>query len=275
MRLRSLIYGLIGYFCLLPAAKTHQPVMDMAPRWAQGYGIQSWYEYSNDETQIQEVEEHTVRLEGVYTFTREHRITLKIPISNKRVIQNGQESSSNYLGDTVIGFQNKLYFNERKFTANLGLNPGIRVPTQLGFDDSFSPKRSLGYSLSLSASLESFLWYGLIDFFYWGNTRNSDGTKPQNLFGFDLDIGYHPYHNNSLNMGLFLMMGFDGRYYQSNNLVDQNTKGSIMQIVPTLVLYKDNIMFRFEYYIPVWQGKNQGLNADSSLLRLGIGVTFE
>ena len=275
MQLRNLIYGLIGYFCLIPAVKTHQPVMDMAPRWAKGYGIQSWYEHSNDETQTRKVEENTVRLEGVYTFTREHRITLKIPISSKSVTQNGQHSSFSYLGDAVIGFQNKLYFNEKKFTANLGLNPSIRIPTRLG-DDSSSPERNFGYSLSLSASVESFLWYGLIDFFYWGNTRSSDGTRPEDLFGFDLDIAYHPYHNNSLNIGLFLMMGFDGRFYQNNSTADQNLKKrSIMQVVPTLVLYKDNVMLRSEYYIPVWQEKNQGLKADSFLFRLGVGVTFE
>ena len=68
----------------------HQPVMDMAPRWQKGFGGQVRYEtYSSDKVLEgskkidnplgRENFVHKTWLEGVYTFKREVRVTLKVP----------------------------------------------------------------------------------------------------------------------------------------------------------------------------------------------------
>ena len=64
----------------------HQPVMDMAPRWAGGYGVQLFQVHSiaddlrHGESMLPnpqglESRVDTTWLEGVYTFRREFRIT--------------------------------------------------------------------------------------------------------------------------------------------------------------------------------------------------------
>ena len=48
-------------------AVAHQPIMDMAPRWNNGYGVQTRVEHANSES--------TTWVEGVYTFKPSVRIT--------------------------------------------------------------------------------------------------------------------------------------------------------------------------------------------------------
>ena len=62
------------FITLVSNAYAHQPVMDMAPRWNNGYGVQTRVEHANSET--------TTWLEGVYTFKPSLRMTLKVPHSN-------------------------------------------------------------------------------------------------------------------------------------------------------------------------------------------------
>lgn len=124
----------------------HQPVMDMAPRWSDGYGIQTRVVNFNSQT--------TVWLEGVYTWDKSVRATFKLPN------QDGQ------FGDLILGLPLKKYKNDGAKTSNWSITPSVQVPT--------GAQGEWDAGLSLSYSSESPRYYQLYDLYSWGNRTGLD-----------------------------------------------------------------------------------------------------
>jgi hypothetical protein len=131
----------------------HQPVMDMAPRWAQGYGIQTRVERFDSQT--------TTWLEGVYTFNRSVRSTFKLPYRNGKI------------GDLILGVPLKQYRNAGPKTSNWSLTPTIQLPTSAGTNTSWD----LGLSVAYSSESPSF--YQLYDLYAW-----------EDRVGLDINAGF-------------------------------------------------------------------------------------
>ncbi len=122
---------------LSASALAHQPIMDMAPRWNNGYGVQTRVEHFNSKT--------TAWLEGVYTFKPAVRMTLKIPYEDSEI------------GNAIFAVPLKRYFNEGAFTSNWSITPSVRMPTGKGND------WDAGLSLSYSSETPGF--YQLYDLY--------------------------------------------------------------------------------------------------------------
>lgn len=137
-------------FALSIEAFAHQPIMDMAPRWNNGYGIQIRTEKTDNQT--------IDWLEGVYTFKPSVRMTLKVP------------SIDEDIGDSIFAVPLKRYSNQGGFTSNIGITPSLRIPTGGG------SKWDVG--LSLSYSSETPTLYQLYDLYTLRDTT-----------GFDLNVG--------------------------------------------------------------------------------------
>ena len=118
--------------------------MDMAPRWAHGYGFLIRHESYGSDTLLSGASkvnnlfdrENDIRitwLEGIYTFRREVRVSVKIPYVDHRrtVIRNGApvKQSGSGLGDVIIGAPLKRYTNHATGTRNIAFTPSIRLPT--------------------------------------------------------------------------------------------------------------------------------------------------
>ena len=127
-------------------AFAHQPVMDMAPRWAQGYGIQTRVENFDSRT--------TTWVEGVYTFDKSVRATFKLPYSNDDV------------GGLIVGLPLKKYKNDGPKTSNWSVTPSVQLPT--GSHDGWDA------GLSLSYSAESPSFYQLYDLYTLGDRTGLD-----------------------------------------------------------------------------------------------------
>ena len=129
--------------------------------------------------------------------------------------------------------------------------------------------------LGISLSAENPDWYLLADLFGRANTSGKHGIDPGDLVGFDLNVGWHPFHDNARNLGAFVMLDLEARY-QGRGLDDTGsvTGGRRLSLGPVLVLYKDNVMFRGELKFPVYQ-RVFGIQVSRGLLfNLGVGVTF-
>ncbi|MGK0298343.1 MAG: hypothetical protein ACI9XC_001962 [Gammaproteobacteria bacterium] len=124
----------------------HQPIMDMAPRWNNGYGVQTRIELANSKT--------TTWIEGVYTFKPSVRMTLKLPYEDEKI------------GDAIFAVPFKQYTNNKGFTSNWSLTPSVRVPTGGGND--WDP------GLSLSYSSETVNVYQLYDLYTLGDKTGLD-----------------------------------------------------------------------------------------------------
>ena len=128
------LYKLYGFFfCLLTFFSqviAHQPVMDMAPRWKGGYGFQVRYELHEKRDLVKYNKkqanplglasgENSVWLEGIYTFTRQRRITVKLPYYSKWEKQanstGGVDRFENAgFGDLIVASIHKKYVTQRR-----------------------------------------------------------------------------------------------------------------------------------------------------------------
>jgi len=272
----------------------HQPVMDMAPRWKGGYGFQTRVErniFSRLEKDGASVanpdglrsESLSIWFEGVYTFYRGFRVTYKAPWVNKkeRKFVNGrlQDLSESGLGDVILALQNKYYFNRETYTGNFSLTPSVSLPTGSTSGELALGRGTADYGLSLSLSVEAYYVYTLIDLFSRWNTRGDNGVRKGNTIGFDFDLGIHPYHSNQKNMGIFLMSGFNLRQLKKDlprsGRSDLNSGGRTLEIVPTIVFYRDNWMWRTQYHIPIQQRLNGTQLTETNSFQTGIGVAFQ
>ena len=141
--------GVLYLLLLVGACNTalaHQPVMDMAPRWNNGFGIQTRTEHANSTT--------TQWLEGVYTFKPSVRMTFKLPYADGE------------FGDAIVAVPIKHYKNAGGFTSSWGLTPSVAMPTGGGSD--------WDTGLSLSYSAETASLFQLYDVYTLGDKTGLD-----------------------------------------------------------------------------------------------------
>jgi len=285
----------ISFIFLLCLSSTfvyaHQPVMDMAPRWKQGYGFQVRHEYFGSDTLLDGRDEianplglkryvNKTWLEGVYTFDRSIRATFKIPYIDQRRTRNiggvGVRQSKSGIGDMVLGLPLKYYRNKMAFTENFSFTPSIRIPTGSSTGDFALGDGSVDVGLSFSYSSESPKFYTLIDLYYWINTKGTKGMHEGDELGLDINLGYHPLHSNETNSGVFVMWDISARENDFPTPATTTTAsgGQRLQMGPVLVLYKDSLMFRAEYKHPVYEKTSGISNSRGSEFSVSLGITF-
>lgn len=283
-----LLFSMLIY--VFPAL-AHQPVMDMAPRWSEGFGLQARYQsYGSDELMNGDskisnplgLKRHvkSLWLEGVYTFNRSIRATFKLPyveqIRTKNIAGVGVRQSNSGIGDLVLGLPLKHYRNKAAFTENFGFTPSIRVPTGNSSGNFPITDGSVDLGLSFSYSSENPKYYTLFDLFYWFNTKGENGMREGDALGLDINLGYHPLHSNKTNSGVFVMWDITARYSDAPNRATLTTAtgGQRLQTGPVLVLYKDNLMFRTEYKHLAYEKTSSISNSRGSEFSIALGVTF-
>ncbi len=262
---------IISAICTLFA---HQPVMDMAPRWAGGWGFQFRYERLGSDKEIgrefgslsKSYYQHTTWIEGVYTWKRSIRATFKMPyhqISNERQLVDWGNPTLSYsgIGDPIIAVSLKKYFNMERSTANFGFTPQIRLKTGDN-SDLLTSKR--GYGLSLSYNTESFKYYQLYDVFGW---ILDDESK---MIGLDVNLGWHPIHNNETNSGVFVM--WDGTYRL--NWDKDGNSDSRLYTGPVAMFYKAGIMVRVDIKVPIIEKVEKASLSKGTIIQTGIGFVF-
>jgi hypothetical protein len=290
MSFKRYFFYSFGLFVMqVKSVLAHQPVMDMAPRWQDGYGFQIRQEYrSSDElfSGDSNVDNpvgldksiSTTWLEGIYTFKREVRLSVKIPYVDKKrtVLRNGtpfQESGSG-LGDIIIGMPLKSYTNLESATSNIAFTPSIRLPTG-STDGNYSPgDGSTDVGASFSASFEKANLYQYYDLFYWKNGQGDNGIKQGDEIGFDVNVGWHPYHDNLANEGMFLMWDVSARVEERGQDTAGITGGKRLSTGPVFVSYQGGIMIRAEYKYPLYVDVYDTQISYGQELNIGIGFVF-
>ncbi len=279
--------------CLLLLITTntiaHQPVMDMAPRWQGGWGFQFRFEHAGSSDLFHGSSEipnpfglsrsvDRTWLEGVYTLRRELRFTFKLPYidQSRTVLRQGSavREFGSGVGDLEIGLPLKRYWNRESSTGNLSLTPSIRLPTG-DSDDAFPVgDGSTDFGMSLSASFERADLYQFYDLFYWANGSGDRGIHPGNELGLDVNIGWHPYHKNLSNTGVFLMLDFSARYENRGRDTTGVTGGTRLWAGPVFVWYRGGVMLRAEWKVPLHEDLEGVQVSHGDIYNLGIGFVF-
>lgn len=270
------------------AAWAHQPIMDMAPRWAGGWGFQHFSEFriANDLLNGTEKRDNpfgvrqrvnTHWLEGVYTFRREMRLTIKIPWRDQErtVLKNGTavHQRGDGWGDIILGAPFKKYVNKRNLTYNYGITPMLGMPTGSTSDAFPVGDGSWDPGISLSASFESPTWYHLYDLWYWKNTQSSRGWRGGDQAGLDINIGRSFPHPEKY-QGAFIMWDISARWQDTGRDFSHDTGGESIAMGPALVFFKGNWMLRLEYRMPIYERRNGRQPGDEKRFAIGLGITF-
>ena len=289
MRHALFLVVVIFLFSVSPNAYSHQPVMDMAPRWQGGYGFQLRYEtfgskiLMDGDSEIANpgnLKRHINKtwFEGVYTFDRSKRITFKLPfirqyrtlsLDNFSVKQNNSGA-----GDLIIGFPIKKYFNRGAETGNWAFTPSIRIPTGSTAGDFPISDGSWDLGLSFSYSNESFKFYQLYDLYYWRNTEGRHNMREGDEIGLDINWGIHPFHNNNTNSGMFLMWDISAHHQDKPGTLTPVNGGTRIHTGPAIILYRETVMFRAEYKMIAYEKLDNIGNSKGDIVQIGIGVTF-
>tara|TARA_Y100000992_G_C21247365_1_gene484015 strand:+ start:142 stop:945 length:804 start_codon:yes stop_codon:yes gene_type:complete len=183
-----------------------QPIMNMMPRWDGGYGWQILYESISRDNLLQADEVigkgwtediHQLNFQGVYTWDRSIRVTVKIPYvlnAERENLINGQKinQTDQGLGDITIALPLKKYFNLMRRTGSWTLAPQVRIPTATkdGYD---VWERAWGSAIFLGYETETRNYFFATGISYWMFDSNKD-----DFIHSSLDIGWNVKDNLQL-----------------------------------------------------------------------------
>lgn len=266
-----------------------QPVMNEAPRWAGGWGFQVRHLHRDSDDLISGDDEivnplglsrrvNTTLLEGVYTFDRSKRITVKIPWVEQTRVTNisgtAVKQKSEGLGDVIVGVPLRKYINYRDWTSNFSLTPSIRFSTGQTEDDYPISDGSTDAGLSLSYSAESPEWFGSADLFHWFNHKGERGQHEGDETGLDITLGKIIYHNGKKSAGAQIQLDMGARYKAEGLTLSGNNPGTRVFAGPAFTYFQGPTYFRVVYNIPIYEDAKETTVSYGDQLDIGMGWVF-
>ena len=155
-------------------SQADQPIMNMMPRWDDGYGFQIRQEFISRSDLLlgEEVigagfsEDLSItHLEAVYTWDRSVRITVKLPYileANREILDKNNEKVTekfNGWGDLTLALPLKKYFNLDGRSGSWTFTPQIRVPIGNSIDSYQVPDRRWGTGVHVGYETETVEWF--------------------------------------------------------------------------------------------------------------------
>ena len=259
---------LLAYVTLSAA---DQPIMNMMPRWDGGYGWQALYERIDRDDLLQGSETfrsgwheriEQLHVQGVYTWDRSIRLTVKVPIvleaervnwvAGQRVVQ-----KDSGLGDITVALPLKKYFNLMKRTGSWTLAPQLRIPVD-GADEYEVYDGAWGAGLFAGYETETRAYFFACGVAYWA----FEGQEPEEWHA-SLDLGWN------VRDDVQLLWESDGHY-------ETNGKEFVSMGPALYWRFKDEIHSRIEYKrsISAKAPNNQVDHVGGVKLSLGIGLVY-
>ena len=197
---RAILQGLCVLQLSALQLAADEPIMNMMPRWAGGWGYQFVEEYRHESDLLlgdrkaypgftEDV--HLLHLQGVYTWDRSIRLTAKLPyvLDARREMPDGlggkKAQYDNGIGDLTLALPLKKYFNLDGRSGSWTFKPLLRVP--LSGDDEYEIyDNEWGNGIGLGYERESSKWYFGVSTSGWVY----HGAEPFESHS-SLDIGYN------------------------------------------------------------------------------------
>lgn len=258
-------------FALTTLSHADQPIMNMMPRWDGGYGWQVIHEYTHKRDLLDGTTSlgsglyediHRVHLEGVYTWDKSIRMTVKLPYvvnANRTILDGGGnivKQNTSGLGDMTVALPLKKYFNEDGYTGNWSLTPQLRIPTGEDRGAYTLPDRSWGTGLNLGYETESYKWFFAAGMTFW-EMHSSEPFE----FHASVDIG-----RNFADRGQFLIE--TDFHYEDNGT-------ATLKAGPALYWrFSDTIHSRIEWKYILDDRQGEIDHGNGSTLKFGLGWVF-
>ncbi len=163
-------FGILWSWVLVPSAFSDQPIFNEMPRWDHGWGVQFVQELRREDDLLSggdvvasgfSEEVDILHAEGVYTWDRSIRMTVKLPIVTdaSRELPDGLggklTQKDDGIGDATLALPLKKYFNLDGRSGSWTLAPQVRVP--LSGDDEYEVyDGAWGGGLSVGCETETY-----------------------------------------------------------------------------------------------------------------------
>ncbi len=158
----------------VPSLAADEPIMNMMPRWAGGWGVQTIFEHRTERDLLLggrtyagfSEEANILHLQGVYTWKRAVRLTAKLPyvLNARREMLDGSIQRDEGIGDLTLALPLKKYFNLDGRSGSWTLKPMLRVPLS-GEDEYEVYDDEWGTGLGMSYEFETYRM-----FFFFGTS---------------------------------------------------------------------------------------------------------
>ncbi len=163
--------ALLLTFGLSASAEAGQPIFSEMPRWSNGWGVQVIPEYRQttlDGTNVepQQYASALVNIDGVYTWKRWIRATLKVPVFvNPSSLSKGILSN---LDSVTLALPLKKYFNLDGRTGSWTFAPQLKTPSQHPQGTNLYAK----HGWNLSYDTETYRYHYGVYATVWGTFEN-------------------------------------------------------------------------------------------------------
>ena len=265
------IAALIGVALTGQLALADEPIMNMMPRWDNGWGVQLIDEYRHEDDLLlggrtaysgftEDV--HLLHFQGVYTWDRSIRLTYKIPyvLDARREMPDGLGGKcvehDNGIGDATLALPLKRYFNLDGRSGSWSFKPMLRVP--LAGDDNYEIyDNKWGGGLGLGYEFEMHRLAFVSSASYW----EFEDDKPSEV-KLSLDLGYK-----------FEARGTNSTLFWETDFLYKNDGTETLLAGPALYWnFNDTVHMRLEWKHDFHdrQGKLDHGNGDRILLSLGV-----
>ena len=164
----SILMALLGWF-LTASLSADEPIMNMMPRWDDGWGYQFIEEYRHESDLLlgsrtlhpgYTEDVHLLHFQSVYTWDKSTRLTAKLPyvLGARREMPDGSGGKriehDNGIGDATLALPLKKYFNLEGKSGSWTFKPMLRVPFS-GTDDYEIYDNQWGNGLGLGYEYET------------------------------------------------------------------------------------------------------------------------
>ncbi len=247
--------------------KADQPIMNMMPRWDGGFGWQVLYEIIErsklmqgsvlvDTNKSETID--LVHLQGVYTWDRSIRMTIKIPyvLSARRENLDGTIERDQGLGDIKVALPLKRYFNLDGRSGSWTLAPQVVIPTRKS-DQYDVHSHVWGSGVSLGYETETYDWFFASGASYWIYEKEPDHIV------INLDLGINLYDT--------MQILLENDYHYEND-------GACRLSVGPSIYFRQNLLthwrvdFKKDYFVS--GGKTQLDHVDETKISLGVGFVY-
>ena len=256
-------------------AQAGQPIFSEMPRWSGGWGVQVLQEY-RFENSLYDGKQNLgsdldrsaflLHVEGVYTWHRSIRLTLKMPImldAQRRTLSASGETIEHRksgLGDPTVALPLKKYFNLDGRSGSWTLAPQLRIPGASRSSDpigiyfrEFAPGISLGYE---TETYRYIFRTGVSTFVFIGETPSLSYFKL--TAGLNFSFGSRNGHLK-LHQQLKYWDGVEITY----------TLGPILYL-----RWTDLVHFQLKSTHDVYEKRIGRVHGKAHTVRLGIGLVF-
>jgi len=242
------------------------------PRWSGGWGVQFIHEYRFERAMLdgrrivgEDLDEsmHLLHVEGVYTWHKSVRATLKLPVvlAAERIVLDDdgtrRTETGAGLGDATLTVPLKRYFNLDGRSGSYTFAPHVRIP--LGPEADYNPERS-GWGFGAAVGFETETY------------RYHFGTSASALRRIDAPDRFDYALGAGLNVHGF---GSSGHVKLKTHTRFETDGSTTVAIGPTVYWkFTDLVHGQFEWKHDVYDRQDTPDHGDGDAFRVGVGFVF-